>query len=85
MKKIMIMVVVCSILLFGCADDSNDAENRKSSFITIEDGNFWRIVYHKKTKVMYTMSTGAHNYGNLTLLVNPDGSPMIYKEGEKEE
>ena len=82
MKKIIIMVIVCSVLLFGCADDT---ENRKSSFVTIEDGNCWRIIYHKKTKVMYTMSTGAYNYGNITLLVNPDGSPMIYEEGESEE
>ena len=45
----------------------------------LETTNSFRIVYHKETKVMYAVSTGPRNPGNFTLLVNPDGSPMIYR------
>jgi hypothetical protein len=41
-------------------------------------------VYQKDTKVMYVISSGTYNHGTFTLLVNADGSPMIYK-GESEE
>ena len=37
-------------------------------------------MYHKETKVMYAVSSGGFNSGNFTVLVNPDGTPMIYKE-----
>ena len=29
---------------------------------------------------MYTISRGNINTGNFTLLVNPDGTPMLYEE-----
>lgn len=35
------------------------------------------------TKVMYAISDGAHNYGNFTLLVNADGTPMLYEGGDE--
>ena len=36
---------------------------------------------HLQAKVMYTISGGLKNCGNFTLLVNPDGTPMLW-EGE---
>lgn len=36
-----------------------------------------RIGYFTDTKVMYSISSG---YGILTLLVNPDGTPMLYEQ-----
>jgi hypothetical protein len=52
-------------------------------FVTIESGWDYRVVYHKDTKVMYAVSDGSSNIGTFTLLVNPDGSPMLYKESEE--
>lgn len=46
------------------------------------NGNDYDVVYHKDTKVMYVISRGQYNSGQFTLLVNPDGSPMLYKESE---
>lgn len=38
------------------------------------------IVYHRDTKVMYVISRN----NTFTLLVNPDGTPMLYNEESEE-
>lgn len=52
-----------------------------SMFVAVEEGLFYRIVYHKETKVMYAISDGGYNCGTFTLLVDENGDPMLY-EGE---
>lgn len=47
------------------------------------NGNYYDVVYHRDTKVMYVISRGQYNSGQFTLLVNADGSPMLYKESEE--
>lgn len=47
------------------------------------NGDYYDTVYHKDTKVMYAIFYGYHNQGGFTMLVNPDGSPMLYKESEE--
>jgi hypothetical protein len=49
-------------------------------FVEIERTSSWKVVYHKETKVMYTVSFNVYNSGNFTLLVNADGSPMLWEE-----
>ena len=60
-----------------------DDISKSSMFITIENTNYWRIVYHKDTKVMYAVSQSGSDYnesGVFTLLVDEDGKPMLYKK-----
>jgi hypothetical protein len=59
-----------------------NAADDTSMFVEVERTASWRIVYHKQTKVMYAVSDDAYNFGNFTLLVNADGSPMLYDGGE---
>ena len=82
MKRIMI-IILCSTLLVGCKKMEHVEENNRrntSMFVTIEDTVTFRVVYNKYTKVMYAVSNGAYNGGNVTLLVNADGTPMLYEE-----
>lgn len=58
-------------------------KNKKETFKVIEKHLNFEIVYHTETKVMYSYSTGIYCAGILTLLVNADGTPMLYNE-EKE-
>ncbi|MEG0453758.1 MAG: hypothetical protein RR559_00070 [Bacteroides sp.] len=51
----------------------------ESMFVEVERTGRWRVVYHRDTKVMYTVSSGAYNMGSFTLMVDPDGDPMIYE------
>lgn len=83
-KKILIGAVIVTIVssLVSCAatTKSSSGNQKTSMFIEVEATAYWKVVYHKDTKVMYAVSMGHDNYGNFTVLVNPDGSPMLYEE-----
>lgn len=94
MKKAILILCAC-LLLTGCGEASESNGTTESSeetkeaeytnmFVTVESNWYYKIVYHRDTKVMYTISRGNNNQGNFTLLVNADGSPMLY-ESEVEE
>ena len=80
-------LIILSIMLTfaGCAsikaeakevDDTDDG----NTFILVDaDYHCW-VVYHKDTKVMYAVSRAPNNIGTYTLLVNADGTPMIWEE-----
>lgn len=83
MKRILIASLLLILLVFAsCTTSIEKAEDQQetSMFVQIEQTNIWKVVYHKETKVLYAVSNGGYNSGNFTVLVNPDGSPMIYKE-----
>lgn len=78
MKKkiaaIMLAVFMCFSVLTGCAK-SNIAKT-DSTFVTVEKGHYYSIVYDKDTKVMYTMSNVK---GIFTMLVDEDGDPKLWE------
>lgn len=87
MKKtfiVLVMVVAMFFGLVGCCDDSQPREmasrNDDSSFFIVEEGLDYFIVYHKDTKVMYVVSNGYHGEGVFEVMVNADGTPMLYEE-----
>lgn len=87
MRKIFVLVLVCIMLLCTACDnkvtqEKLDDDTKYSMFVLIEYTQNYRIVYHRDTKVMYAVSDGSYNHGTFTLLVNPDGTPMLYK-GDK--
>lgn len=86
MKRIMV-IILCSTLLVGCKkmDNVEDNNSNTSMFVTIENNSLFRVVYNKDTKVMYTVSIGGYNSGNVTLLVNADGTPMLYGDKRRGE
>lgn len=81
LKKIVIVLMLCSTLLFGCADDN--IENKY--FIKLDTQaedlvSSCTIVYAKDTKVKYLIWESVYGAG-ITPLYNADGSLQIY-EGE---
>lgn len=84
MKKLLLVIAMSvAVLSTGCVSNSVQTEvvdGKPSMFVRIERGLSWQIVYHKDTKVMYAVSDDSYNRGTFTLLVNPDGSPMIWGE-----
>lgn len=83
MKRVFLICIACMILLCGCSvaetEKANENQESISMFIEVEQAMSWKIVYHKDTKVMYAVSDRVYNHGTFTLLVNADGTPMLYE------
>ena len=84
---ISIATITITLFLVGCSGSSTrptveatSATQQESMFVRVERTGTWQVVYHKDTKVMYVVSDGSYNYGTFTVLVNPDGTPMLYEE-----
>lgn len=60
-----------------------DKTSNLSMFIKIEDGNGYTIVYHSDTKVMYAISEGYYNTGTFTVMLNADGTPMLWEDTDE--
>lgn len=86
MKKALVASLLLVLLFFAsCSTTIEETENQQetSMFVQIERTGYWKVVYHKETKVLYAVSDGSYNRGNFTVLVNPDGTPMLWK-GDRE-
>lgn len=83
LKSIVPAIALAAVLLTGCAAngaESQVVDGKASMFIQVEQGPSWNVYYHRDTKVMYVVSSASRNRGNFTVLVNPDGSPMLWEE-----
>lgn len=78
-KKYVFLLALIAMLLSGCASEE-ETETSGQMFVTVESTWDYSIVYDKETRVMYAVSAGRYNVGTFTLLVNEDGTPMIWKE-----
>ena len=80
------LIIVSIILMFaGCASIRAEAKEVEetgdgNTFVLVDADYYCWVVYHKDTKVMYVVSRSPNNIGTYTLLVNADGTPMIWKE-----
>lgn len=83
-KYIAMLMCLLMVLLTACGNEIEkiDKEKDQSMFVLVEGDatSLWWVVYNKDTKVMYTISRGSYNSGNFTLLVNADGTPMLWEE-----
>ena len=80
------LIIVSIVVMFaGCASTRAEAKevddvDDGNTFVLVDADYYCWIVYHKDTKVMYAVSRSPNNIGTYTLLVNADGTPMIWKE-----
>lgn len=75
MALLMACMVGCGVPVRSVADETPAS----SMFVCVEKSGDWWVVYHADTGVMYTVSNGSHNNGNFALMVNPDGTPMVWE------
>lgn len=87
MKKFIITIALIFILpiclLFAGCGNASGEEN--PDFIIVSESHFdgnrvSTILAHKETKVMYCFYKCGYG-GGMSIMLNPDGTPMIY-EGE---
>lgn len=86
MKNILIsiaMIILIILLAYIFKDiitvNSNASDER---FILINSEGIFDIYYDKETKVQYSVSRGSSNQGNLTVLVDTEGKPLLYQESK---
>lgn len=85
MKKNLIMLIsiillsFCLTACFGVEQQHEESDSEYSMFINVEYTSYYDIVYHEDTKVMYAISRGKDNQGTFTVLLNADGTPMLYE------
>ena len=80
------LLIIASVLLTfaGCtstraeAKEVDDADDG-NTFVLVDADYYCWVVYHKDTKVMYAVSRSGYNAGTYTVLVNADGTPMIWE------
>jgi hypothetical protein len=79
------LVLALGLMLAGCARGKVDAEQIANAeadnrmFMEVSDEISGRVLVDKVTGVMYWASDNSYNRGNLTLLVNADGTPRIWE------
>ena len=79
------LIILSIVLMFaGCASTRAEAKEVEetddgNTFILVNADYYCWVVYHKDTKVMYAVSRSPNNIGTYTLLVNADGTPMIWE------
>jgi len=84
MKRIAIIVLLLAVVtLAGCSTGKVDsqkiaeAEIDNRMFMVVSEELSGKVLVDKSTGVMYWMSDNSNNRGNLTLLVNHDGTPRM--------
>ena len=79
------LVLALGMMLAGCAMGKVDAgqiANAKMDnkmFMVVSDEHAGEVIVDKSTRVMYWISKCSNNSGNLTVLVNADGTPRIWE------
>ena len=80
MRKTIVALLLSITCLTGC---SVKTDSDSARFVYIDgSGHNFEVFYDRTTGVEYAVSCGAYNWGAVTLLVDADGKPLIYK-GEK--
>lgn len=79
-RKIILVIISTAMLFCLCGCTTESVAETEKRFITISNEGTFYIVYDKETKVEYALSASSYNYGVLTVLVDAEGKPLLYKE-----
>lgn len=78
------VIIISAFALILCACQAKTTTNNiDNMFVKVGESTQYAnvtILYDRDTKVMYSMSNYDSNSGILTLLVNADGTPTIWKD-----
>ena len=81
-NKALTIIILLALILSGCDEITIQDEAKKeqdSYFIELSSEYFGDVVYDSRTGVQYWRSDGTYNRGTLTVLLDADGKPLIYK------
>ena len=85
-KIIAFAICIASLIFSGCTLSSTSSdvtvEQEETRFGIVEDNYGFDVVYDKYTKVMYSVASYGSGTGQLTLLVDENGDPLLYNPEE---
>lgn len=84
MKKFlfMILLIIMPFCFIGCSNGNQSTNSGTYDYkytmkaIDVDSNGKYVIYYDKNTKVMYIQDSSK---GGIAVMVNPDGSPQLYK------
>lgn len=76
MKKLIFAIVLLAFV--GCGNPEQ-MKKKHQYFGIVEESSAWRVVYDRRTKVMYVYPHGYNTTGTFTVLVDADGKPLLWK------
>ena len=80
MKKRILIVLLFTFILSGCRQSKEIEDvSYNARFVVISREKYGEVVFDEKTGVEYWRSYDDHNNGSLTLLVDKNGNPLIYR------
>lgn len=82
--SLILIVMTYMCILTGCKAESTDVTGNGKYLKTISKERLGSIVYDTRTGVEYWQSYGEHNKGNLTVMFDKDGKPLIYDGSDEE-
>lgn len=87
MKKFLVcfLLFIFSVFCFSSCNQPQSVQDTSSEyssmFVIVEKSDWFAVVYHRDTKVMYAVSQGSWGgRGVFTLLVDENGTPLVYKK-----
>ena len=78
MKKIITMLILV-IMLTSCSLSMEANAHNADRFVLIQSTSYCDVVVDTETGVEYAVSTDKYNWGNMTVLVDENGKPLIWK------
>ena len=78
MKKLIAMLIL-AVMLISCSSSTEANARNADRFELIQSTSWCDVVVDTETGVEYAVSTGAYNWGSMTVLVDETGKPMIWK------
>lgn len=80
-SKIALALCIFILLSFVVAVFVSALNAPPEMMVVVSRGDNYKIVYDRDTMVMYQMTDGKYNAGELSPLYNPDGSLRLYESG----
>ena len=78
MKKL-IAVLILAVMLISCSSNTEANARNTDRFELIQSTSWCDVVIDTETGVEYAVSTGAYNWGSMTVLVDETGKPLKWK------
>ncbi len=78
MKKLIVLLML-AVMFTSCGLSTEANASNENRFKFIQRDPYCDIIVDTETGVEYAVSTGAYNWGSMTVLVDETGKPMIWK------